>query len=61
MRPFLGLPSPPEYRGRGVGGEGDLRSEFPTPSPQPLSPEYEGEGLSEHSLNTAGLAVHCDT
>jgi hypothetical protein len=29
------------YSGRGVGGEGIL---FLTPHPQPLSPEYRGEG-----------------
>src|SRR5450755_3253403 len=49
------LPSPPVLRGRGVGGEGvhsrvnhgvtpDLVSS--TPHPQPLSPEYRGEGSS---------------
>jgi isoleucyl-tRNA synthetase len=41
----------PRVRGRGVGGEGAEAGEHRTPSPQPLSPEYGGEGLSELPLS----------
>ncbi len=40
----------PCTRGRGVGDEGAEPLRTPTPSPQPLSPEYRGEGLSEEVL-----------
>jgi len=45
IRPAAGhnLPSPPLW-GRGVGGEGDEPSPAKAPHPQPLSPEYRGEG-----------------
>ena len=39
-------PPLPRTRGRGVGGEGVESRLGATPSPQPLSPEYGGEGLS---------------
>ena len=41
----------PRTRGRGVGGEGVEPRQGATPSPQPLSPEYGGEGLSEQMLS----------
>src|SRR5262245_18721811 len=44
-RAFL-LPSPRVLRGRGAGGEGAGFGPRP-PHPQPLAPEYGGEGLPE--------------
>jgi sugar transferase EpsL len=44
----------PCTRGRGVGGEGANSPENPAPSPQPLSPEYRGEGLAVQTLTEGG-------
>src|SRR5205085_7168707 len=44
----------PCTRGRGGGGEGAAPGVRPTPSPQPLSPEYRGEGLPEDATLYTG-------
>src|SRR5205823_11019450 len=38
----------PCTQGRGAGGEGIFSLERQPPHPQPLAPEYRGEGLSDH-------------
>src|SRR5262249_54399881 len=43
-------PPLPGTRGRGVGGEGAYPRQTQDPSPQPLSPEYRGEGLPGETL-----------
>jgi hypothetical protein len=48
----------PSTQGRGAGGEGfgQTRCRPLHPSPQPLSPEFRGEGLQRHTAGRAFLA-----
>jgi hypothetical protein len=56
------LDSPlPRTRGRGVAGEGVEVAEALAPSPQPLSPEYRGEGLLRRLQTSDSLLfLHAD-